>query len=908
MLVTIRERAAQSDGFDAELAFDHDPPTLIHVQSPFDEETEKRLQWYFERHLEYPNLHTVKAQQAAQSVTEYGVKLFDMLFANRRAYARYEEGKQAGVHTLRFEIAGSPEFHRLHWEALRDPELPRPFAVEAPFVRKNLTEQAVRAKVRPSPTLNVLVVTARPGGRRDVGYRTISRPLVEHLKNSDTPVQLDILRPGTYKALVEHLEEKRGSEESGYYHILHFDLHGTVQRKSAKDKSRTAFLIFSGQEVGKSKWVDADTIATLLAKYQIPIAILNACQSAMQEGEEETSLASRLMQSGVQMALGMGYSVTVSAAERMMTTLYKHLFEGKTLAEAIRRARLELHNDKERRAYFNQTIALEDWLLPVVYQNRDQTLTLREFTPEESKTYYQGMADQEKFPTPTYGFFGRDVDILDIETRLLTQRNLLLMRGMGGTGKTTLLRHLAAWWQTTDFVEQVFYFGYDARAWTRQQILNEIAKKLLSPAEHAGTFNSIPLTAQQARIVKELRAKRHLLVLDNLESITGEPLSIPNTLPKEEQDALHSLLRDLSGGKTVVLLGSRNEEKWLASGTFEDNVYGLAGLDKQAASDLAEAILEKLNVTHYREDKDFARLLRLLNGYPLAMEIVLANLIRKTPVEILTALEAGDVSLDNKEGKDKTESILHCIAYSLSNLDRASQDLLLCLAPFSSFLYTNMLEEYIVFLKQQPALAHLPMERLPEAIEEAKQWGLLEPYLSYQGYLTLQPTFPYFLRNRLSAPERTTTRQAVETAFRLYYEPFGFKIRELIESTKAGEKQIGAILAQIEYENLTMALNLSLTAQGSIQNIYLALALCLDVIHNEQRGLELGNEVLSRLQIYSSEVLAGQMGMDFVTVLDDIAIRQLNLRRFAEAEAFYEKVMSSLFCKIVDVSFRKPVG
>ena len=44
-------------------------------------------------------------------------------------------------------------------------------------------------------------------------------------------------------------------------------------------------------------------------------------------------------------------------------------------------------------------------------------------------------------------------------------RNLLLVHGMGGSGKTTLLHHLGHWWQTTGLVDQVFYFGYDQKAW-----------------------------------------------------------------------------------------------------------------------------------------------------------------------------------------------------------------------------------------------------------------------------------------------------------------------------------------------------------------------------------------------------------------------------------------------------------
>ena len=82
------------------------------------------------------------------------------------------------------------------------------------------------------------------------------------------------------------------------------------------------------------------------------------------------------MAAGMQMVVAMGYSVTVSAAKLMMQQLYQHLFENKEIAEAIRLGRRELFNVKARQAYFNQTIDLEDWLLPVVYCNQKVNLNL----------------------------------------------------------------------------------------------------------------------------------------------------------------------------------------------------------------------------------------------------------------------------------------------------------------------------------------------------------------------------------------------------------------------------------------------------------------------------------------------------------------------------------------------------
>ena len=129
------------------------------------------------------------------------------------------------------------------------------------------------------------------------------------------------------------------------------------------------FLFLEGEQAGQADPVEAGELAQRLIDYRIPVVILNACQSGKQVGASETSLGSRLMQAGAQLVLAMGYSITVSAARLLMQTLYRQLFEGKDLAAAIRRARLELYNDKGRRAYFNQAIDLEDWLLPVVYEN-----------------------------------------------------------------------------------------------------------------------------------------------------------------------------------------------------------------------------------------------------------------------------------------------------------------------------------------------------------------------------------------------------------------------------------------------------------------------------------------------------------------------------------------------------------
>ncbi len=118
----------------------------------------------------------------------------------------------------------------------------------------------------------------------------------------------------------------------------------------------------------------------------------------------------------------------------------------------------------------------------------------------------------------------------------------------------------------------------------------------------------------------------------------------------------------------------------------------------------------------YRGDADFGRLLRLLDGYPLPIEVVLANLARQTPAEVLAALEEGLAEIDTAIGQGpptrtswssrRRGSLLRCIDYSHSNLSPEAQGLLLCLAPFTGVVKSQFLGQYTAL----PARAACPGE------------------------------------------------------------------------------------------------------------------------------------------------------------------------------------------------------
>src|SRR5436305_273563 len=227
-LIRIQERPERPDGSNAIVSFNNGPEYPITINDPFEEQEEQELEWYFEEHLEFPFTKKIRAQNAATSIKTYGETLFKQVFGDPDIYAEYRDILKAGLHDLHIEIAGPPKFHALHWKSLKDTKLAHTLGIQATMFRKNLILQALTTSVRTSPVINLLIVTARPSGIHDVGYRTISRPLVEALRQTNIPIQVDILRPGTYRALENHLRDVTAKHGEGHYHVIHFDVHGAV--------------------------------------------------------------------------------------------------------------------------------------------------------------------------------------------------------------------------------------------------------------------------------------------------------------------------------------------------------------------------------------------------------------------------------------------------------------------------------------------------------------------------------------------------------------------------------------------------------------------------------------------------------------------------------------------------------
>jgi hypothetical protein len=789
--ITIQEKSCNEQGeYEAAITFDHEGEVCCTFAEPFSATQTSDLEWYFG---EYANNaeDDDKAAQIAARIEDYGKQLFKQLFVeNPQALMQYYKAKAQPGESLCLEISGSPTFHTLHWETLHDPDETQPLTLNIPIVRKY--REPTTLEIPETAIIHLLIVTARPFGEHDINYRHLSRPVVDSLRQVDDSqlrVQIDLLRPGTYRALAEHLAK----QPNGYYQIIHFDVHGALlthaQLQQGVDNGRYVFensqtfqdkLSFLFLETGQDNQaepVPAERLAHLLRACHIPMVILNACESGKQVGMTETSLSGQFMQAGLLMVLAMRYTVTASAAILLMPAFYENLFAQQEVATAIRLARAKLYQNKLRRDGFNQRIALEDWIIPVVYQNKTVRLPIRDFNPDEKRAYYAQTPHRN--PTPPYQFLGRDWEVRDIESHLRT-RNLLLIHGGSGIGKTALLHHLGQWWQNTGLINKVFYLSgvqatstLFAKRTTETKILawilETIAEQLFEAADKS-TFEQLPVKNQQSMVAKRLCSQPHLLIVDALQYLT-EP----------EKAAWHDFLVDLVNGKTLVLLESQSDEKWLATGTFENNVYQLAGLDNQSAFTLITSTLER---HHIQDDSDDIRALpRQLEGHPLLLEIVTrANFTNQDAM--LAALQP-EITRTDIQGEAKQQSILHAaINYIYKTLSSDEQGLLLCLAPFKFSVNRETLPEYSQRLRQHPVLAQLAFDNWEKVLQKMVDWGLLRLYPN----VLLQSAFAEFLRRRLLA-EKAQWQDAIETAFGQYFDKL-LKVDSVTQVERSTQKAV----------------------------------------------------------------------------------------------------------------------
>ncbi len=425
-------------------------------------------------------------------------------------------------------------------------------------------------------------------------------------------------------------------------------------------------------EDGQLNLVRAEDVAQVLQDSGVRFAMLTACQSAVSsQNDAFSSVAARLIRSGINAVAAMSASVLVVSAARYAEAFYRALTIGAQTPVAQERARQALYDDPRRNIHHRTpddrgtAVSLRDWWLPHYYQQRpvllQPTKGARKRTKATANTFPR--LRQDVPDPPRYGFHGRARELLQIE-RALLRKKLVVISGFGGMGKTALAREAADWLQRTDMFDGVCFVSFEQGGNTA---------RLLSALGHYldvydANYNPNDSKATMARLKPLLVKTRILVIADNLESIlaAGEA-----QLEPEERMQLWDTLLTLVGMGAGVLLTSRNAafgDGRLAPGKKATHLL-LQGLQPYDAYSLASGVLSDLGLDRssipYADLRD---LLAQLDHHPLAIQLVLPTLRTRS----LTAIRSEFAQLlpafvdNNEEGRNR--SLEASLEYSLSQL------------------------------------------------------------------------------------------------------------------------------------------------------------------------------------------------------------------------------------------------
>jgi tetratricopeptide (TPR) repeat protein len=790
------------------------------LNDPLAPDERESLEWYLEEYWKWPYAEFAESgRRVERLLIDVGRRLYRAVFDSREAASivRDWEHKQGSGRQISI-ISALPAALNLPWELLHDERGFLALRTREPIPILRRLPQAERA-ARPllfAPPLRVLLVTARPHGAGAVDHRSIARELYDEVQSQIQAgrIELDFLRPPTLKALRERLRR------DPQIHVLHFDGHGVFDlQPDAYDSLRLGGgrgkLVFEDEDGGRHD-VDAEELGQVLQDSGVRLAVLTACQSAKGDsGDLFSSVAARLIQSGVDAVAAMGASVLVTTAAHYTEAFYRNIAGGKILNEAHERARQALHDDPRRHLNSHRSdqpgipVVLRDWWVPHFYQQRPVTLieagSESPISLEHAGTG-RGLPGRGQFdrlpgtlpPEPRYGFQGRSSELQQIE-RWLTRGKLVVIHGLCDVGKTALVRKAAddltlpglGMYTHVCFVS--FEHGGDAT-----MLLSSLGHQL-------GICDGGYDPSKPGEALKRLQAtveRRSVLVLaDNLESVLpgGEA---PLDLAARAQ--LFDVLLSLREIKCGVLLTTRDTnfgDGRMAPGQ-QVKYLGLGGLYPEDAYALASCLLKDFEIPVERAPyQDLRDLLSLLDYHPLSIQLVLPALrspwlsafkIRRDFAELLHEFKD-----DATTGR--TRSLTAALEYAMRLLTPDHQDAVKLLAQFVGGATEDNLLAVTRMAVREWATLRLTLEQSALLVPERVHEDISIPFLRFHPVLTP------FLRGKLGAEAAT-----LETRFANHYRTVARRLYEEDFRNPLPTRE----LARRELPNLRRALELLLQTRA----------------------------------------------------------------------------------------------
>jgi tetratricopeptide (TPR) repeat protein len=532
----------------------------------------EELSWYLERYYAWPTgVFKQRAENVEKKLPEWGKALYGAVlnddpvrnvlsawegakgktgrrftvFVDSRLVKGAEEEKQAEANEAATLLLGLP------WELLHDEDGYLFMGAKPVRVRRRLPNKRSLEGTVSEPPIRILLVSPRPEDDKAgyIDHRVSALPLVTALESLGGLAELTVLSPPTFQEFAKELN--RAEEKGTPYHVVHFDGHGVFRKDLG-----LGGLCFEGPrdheklEKRRSHIVDAEKLAEVIHDHRIPLFFLEACQTAKAEENPTASVAAKLLDVGVASVVAMSHTVLVETARRFVQGFYTELAKGARVGKAMLEGQRDLKTDSFRMKIFGAgRLDLQDWFVPVLYQEKEDLQLLTRVPSREA-----GAIDREaqarsygKLPAePDHHFIGRSRELLKLE-RLLARKSYVVLCGQGGEGKTTLAAELARWLiRTRRFQRAVFVCMEDVN--DVRTVVDEIGRQLVPNYSVAEYSEKELLTGALQPIERQMKNRRTLVILDNMESILplnksfcGGPGGGPNAWgPAKEKNPLSS--------------------------------------------------------------------------------------------------------------------------------------------------------------------------------------------------------------------------------------------------------------------------------------------------------------------------------------------------------------------------------
>jgi len=562
------------------------------------------------------------------------------------------------------------EFVRYPWELLHNGEY---------FLLASGVFTLTRALMRPDmpsgsdlpvhPPLRVLYIGASPCDYPGLEIEASFEALQQGLSRltEENLVILDRLEPPTFDELVRYLNSRGGvgafDERDISYpcYAIHFDGHGAFRRQcpadlcdelndihasfcrgcgtSLRGVAPQTFLCFHDNE-GLSRLIDTETLRELFVRSDVRLAVFAACETAMLTRETrnrshqqkqaaiDATLATALVTSQVPAVIAMPFSIEDKLSPTFMLHFYEALANGRTLEDALSRARQAML----------PLFKHHSWFIPVLYRH----VTEGHEGPVAFLSVHNELEEQEQLLAHLHAsqsFVGRERELQDLHD-LLTQataseeqrrdmKNQYLLRpgmhhiavtGPAGIGKSALAIEAVKrdWENFQGGIVGISLQGGKSFA----EALIEIAQRLHIPTHAMHTANIRHCEQVVLDCYRNLanRSLYCMLLLDRFDEV-------------QERNAIDAWMRFLCALPThvVVLLTSHSNPETLAVLEGVNCHWYEYYVDKMANEDLlklftelaqASGLADRIHLDDPEQQAILEEICALLDGYPLGAELI----------------------------------------------------------------------------------------------------------------------------------------------------------------------------------------------------------------------------------------------------------------------------------------------